>query len=302
MMRNPGLLDEMAYLHIVTTSSEETRRCIHCDAQDVSSDSRCYSCRSSFEAICSLCKATFFFNPKLENAYKYCDVCHDFHYFMFFLADDGQSFLPECVVSSIPVRPSFGRFLCSIVTLRCHCVLYPSLQTEAPILGRCDGCLAIPRHSRTSKGSLHALWVSLVLPERFRVLPSLSQSFLFRHSSLHHSFSETSSSDQPTTINLLLVRNVRNVPLAGVSFRLSFHFDRFVLHTRNHFSRDVISAKPNKQASPQCPFHLFQQTKPRCCINSPIASFYLTWKPLCTFCRISAGISATVSAAIARCV
>ena len=107
MIRNPGLLDEMAYLHLVTASPEGNPRCIHCDEQDVSSDSRfiIFICLS--EAICSFCKVTFFVNPKLENAYKYCDVCHDFHYFMFFLEDDGQSFRPECVVSSIPVRSSF---------------------------------------------------------------------------------------------------------------------------------------------------------------------------------------------------
>ena len=111
VMRNPGLLDEMEYLHLVSVFSEKSRRCIHCNSHDTSPESRFFVHSLSREAICSLCKATFFFNPKLENAYKYCDVCHDFHYFMFFLSDDGQSFHPECVVSSIPVRPSFRRFI-----------------------------------------------------------------------------------------------------------------------------------------------------------------------------------------------
>ena len=106
-MRNPGLLDEMNEVHVVSPSVEGEKRCIHCNAPDESSDMRRFRGLCLPPALCSLCRATFFFNPKLENAYKYCDVCHDFHYFMYFLADDGQSFLPTCVVSSIPVRSSF---------------------------------------------------------------------------------------------------------------------------------------------------------------------------------------------------
>ncbi|KAK8805134.1 hypothetical protein WA588_000078, partial [Blastocystis sp. NMH] len=143
VMRNPGLLDEMEYLHLVFVFSEKSRRCIHCNSHDASPES----------PICSLCKATFFFNPKLENAYKYCDVCHDFHYFMFFLSDDGQSFHPECVVSSIPVRPSFH------VTVSCVPLSKRKMQCSEDVMDVLQSC-GILQHVEDHCTHCGCLWSS----------------------------------------------------------------------------------------------------------------------------------------------
>ena len=205
-------------------------------------------------------------------------------------------FIPSA--SSAPflcALPSVDSFHSTLIC-RCHCVLCSSLQTEDAMLGRCDGCPSVLRNSSTCRGSLHALRVSLVLAGRFRVLPALPQPFLLLHSSLPLSFSETRSSDQPAAINLLLVRDMRNLPLAGVLFPSFFHFDPFALHTADHFFRDVISSNRNKQAFSSCPFHPFRPTKRPFCDSWPIGLFCPTWTSHSTFFEKSAGISGILSA------
>lgn len=98
--------------------------------------------------MCAICGTSVFVNARLPFAYKYCCVCEEFHFFMYFVKPGGSCVEAVCVNSSIPTRVGFEAQISCVCPAGCvsgSCVrfgddVWRALRAAGVVREECGVC------------------------------------------------------------------------------------------------------------------------------------------------------------------